>query len=165
MSSQAPQLSVGSTAGGLYVGLNERATQRVCSTADRLVSDYLAAHKAGHSITLDLTGCAWVDSTFAGWLIGLRKRLQRTAGGKLRLVGCSQDCQASFEKMRIAALFEFAAAELPEHVRQITCSGSDRPDSETLEIMAHAHEELAAVDEENRAVFAPVAELLRRQLE
>jgi len=165
MSSQAPQISVGSIAGGLYIGLNGRATQRVCSTADRLVSDYLAAHKAGPSITLDLTGCDWVDSTLAGWLVGLRKRLQRMAGGKLCLVGCSPRCQASFAKMRIAALFEFTAAQPPEHVRPVPCGGSDRPDRDTLEIMARAHEELAAIDEENRAVFAPVAELLRRQLE
>ena len=165
MSDQTPAIGVGSAAGGLYLAVNERATQRVCSTADRLVSDYLAAHKTEPSVTLDLTGCDWVDSTFAGWLIGLRKRLQRTAGGKLCLVGCSPRCQASFAKMRIAALFEFAAAQPPEHVRPVPCGGSDRPDRDTLEIMARAHEELAAIDEENRAVFAPIAELLRRQLE
>jgi anti-anti-sigma regulatory factor len=164
MSDQAPEIGVGSAAGGLYLAVNERATQRVCSTADRLVSDYLAAHKAGPSVTLDLTDCTWVDSTFAGWLVGLRKRLQRTAGGSLQLVGCSERCQASFEKMRIAALFEFAAAQPPEHVRQVPCTGGDRPDREALEMMARAHEELAAIDEENRAVFAPVVELLRRQL-
>jgi anti-anti-sigma regulatory factor len=165
MSDQAPEIGVGSAAGGLYLAVNERATQRVCSTADRLVSDYLATRKTNPNVTVDLTGCAWVDSTFAGWLIGLRERLQRTAGGSLHLVGCSQRCQASLEKMHIAGLFEFAAAEPPEHVRPVPCGGSDRPDRDMLEIMARAHEELAAIDEQNRAVFAPIAEHLRLQLE
>ncbi len=164
MSDQAPELGVGSAGGGLYLALNGRATQRVCTTADQVVSHYLAAHQAQPSITLDLTDCAWVDSTFAGWLVGLRERLKRTAGGKLCLVGCSPRCQASFAKMRIAALFEFTAAHPPEHVRPVPCGGSDRPGRDTLEIMVRAHEQLAAIDEENRAVFAPVAELLRRQL-
>ena len=165
MSSQAPQLYVGSVGGGFYVGLNSRATQRVCPTVDKLISDYLAAHPADPCVTFDLSDCPGVDSTFAGWLIGLRKRLQRVAGARLLLAGCSDRCRGSFEKMRIAALFEFVPAEQPTDVREVTCGGSDRPDRATMQLMAAAHEELAAIDSTNERVFTPVATLLRHQIE
>jgi len=165
MSIDGPQLYVGTVAGGFYVGLNGRATQRVCPTADKLVADYLAGQPTGPCITLDLTDCLWVDSTFAGWLIGLRKRLQRVAGARLLLAGCSERCRGSFDKMRISALFDFVPAEQPSDVTEVTCSGSDRPDKTTLQLMASAHEELAAVDEANQRIFTPVATLLRHQIE
>lgn len=165
MSNDGPQLHVGTVGGGFYIGLNGRATQRVCPTADRLVADYLAGQPADPCITLDLTDCLWVDSTFAGWLIGVHKRLQRVAGARLLLAGCSDRCRGSFDKMRIAALFEFVAAEPPADVTEVTCSGSDRPDKATLQLMASAHEELASVDETNQRVFTPVATLLRHQIE
>ena len=113
MGADSAEIVVGTAQGGLYIDLLGRATQRTCPTAQRLVNEYLGSHGAKPMIVLDLTGCDWIDSTFAGWLVGLSKRLERSAGGQLCLTGCSVGCRKSLARMQLADLFQFAAIAAP----------------------------------------------------
>ena len=80
MGADTPEIAVGTVDGGLYLGLLGRATQRTCPTADRLVNDYLASRPQKPLIVVDLGGCEWVDSTFAGWLVALCGDVQQMPG-------------------------------------------------------------------------------------
>lgn len=164
MQASAPEIVFGSSEGGLYLGFGGWATHRVCQTADRLVADYLAAHRDQPKVVLDLSDCGWVDSTFAGWLLGLRKRLGPHPDRGLLLSGCSDRCRDSLDKMHLGAMFEYVDVARPEEVGVVACEGSDTPDKETLELMAQAHQQLASLDGENQAVFGPIADMLQRQL-
>ena len=164
MQADMPEIVFGSSDGGLYVGFGGRATHRVCQTADRLIADYLAAHRDQPRIVLDLSDCAWVDSTFAGWLLGLRKRLGAHADRGLLLTGCSDRCRDSLDKMHLESMFEYVDVARPEEVGAVACEGTDKPDKETLELMAQAHQQLASLDGDNQAVFGPIADMLQRQL-
>jgi anti-anti-sigma regulatory factor len=164
MGADSPAMRVGYLNGGLYVHVNGRATQRLCPTLERLVQAHVEAQPQGVTITLDLDGCVWVDSTFAGWLLGVRRQLQ-SRGGSLWLANVSERCRASLLKMQLNELFEFTEAAAPSETSVVTCATGDRPDRETLEIMLHAHESLAAMGGENARVFAPVVAVLRKQLE
>lgn len=165
MGADSPSVALGSTGSGLYIGMNGRATQRTCPTVDRLVSDFLASQPATPEIAIDLTGCEWLDSTFAGWMAGLQKRLGRIAGGKLRISGCSDRCRASLDRMQLAGMFAQEAIPVPTELTQVPCITTDRPDREALRIMLQAHEELAAVSEANARIFGPIVEMIRKQLE
>ena len=83
MDADAPEIAVGTTRGGLYLGLRGHATQRTCPTANRLVDDYLASGPQPPTVVVDVAGCEWVDSTFAGWLLGLSGRIAPMANGAL----------------------------------------------------------------------------------
>jgi anti-anti-sigma regulatory factor len=164
MSADTPTIDLAATSDGLYIGVRGRATQRVCPTADQVAGNHLAACEHPPHITIDLAGCDWVDSSFAGWLLGLRKKLARRAG-HLRLANCSPRCRVSLERMRLAGLFECVESAAPESLSALACTTTDRPDAQALRVMLAAHEELAASNEQNARVFGPIADMLRRQLE
>jgi anti-anti-sigma regulatory factor len=164
MSSQTPVLTVGATATGIYLGVNGRATVAVCPMAERVVSDFLAAHPEGGQVSVDVGRCDWVDSTFAGWLLGLRRRLRGLANARLRLLGCSERCRTSLERMHLAALFEYDVGERPTDVAELPCAILDRPDEQALRLMLSAHEALAGLSPQNAEAFGPVVRMLRRQL-
>lgn len=160
MGADSPEIMVGQVDGGLYLGLLGRATRRVCPTVDRVVADVLAANP-GAPVTLDLTSCAWVDSTFAGWLLGLLRR----CGRGVRLAGCSERCRVSLERMQLRDFFEFCEVAAPADTAAVACPETDRPDPNQLKLMLAAHEQLASLGGSNARVFGPVVAALRAQLE
>lgn len=165
MGADTPEIAVGTVQGGLYLGLAGRATQRTCPTAGQLVGDYLSTHPPEPKIVIDLDGCGWVDSTFAGWLVGVNRRIEHLPGGQLCVAGCSDRCRKSLEKMHLARLFRFETIEAPAETRIVACVTSDHPTKEELELMLEAHESLAGLSEQNQRVFGPIAAMLRQQVE
>jgi anti-anti-sigma regulatory factor len=165
MGADSPEIAVGTVRGGLYVGLLGRATQRTCPTADHLVEDYLSSRPQPPVIVLDLAGCEWVDSTFAGWLLGLSKRMSRMPDGQMCVAGCGERCHASLGRMGLAELFQFEQIEPPAETQMIRCATSDQPDKEELKLMLAAHEALVQLGPENARVFAPIVATLRSQIE
>lgn len=162
MGSDAASIEVGTLEGALYIGVMGRATQRICPTATQVVNDYLTAHGTTISVVLDTTGCDWVDSTFAGCLVGLRKRLG--GGGKVKLAGCNQACRGSLARMKLDTLVEFVDVEPPANRQALTCVTGDRPTHDEIALMLEAHRELAGIDEDNAKVFGPIVTMLEEQL-
>jgi hypothetical protein len=165
MGADNPEIAIGVVEGGLYVGLQARATQRTCPTADKVVNDFLASRPEIPAITLDLTGCDWLDSTFAGWLVSLSKRISRYPNGQVVLAGCGKRCLASLEKMKLTDFCRFAELHVPEETQMVRCTTSDQPKKEELKLMLEAHEALAGISPENAQIFAPIAATLRSQIE
>jgi len=165
MGADSPEIAVGTVRGGLYVGLLERATQRTCPTANQLADDYLSSRPQPPIIVLDLSGCEWVDSTFAGWLLGLSKRMSRMPNGQMCVAGCGERCHTSLDRMGLADLFQFEEIEAPSETQMIRCTTSDQPDKEELKLMLAAHEALVQLGPENARIFAPIVATLRNQLE
>ena len=162
MGADQPTIAVGTSGSDLFVSVRGRATQRTCPTIEEVVTCYLSS--GGSRVTVELAGCDWVDSTFAGWLVSLHKRLRGARDGGLRLAGCSPRCRASLDKMHLCDLLSFAEQPPPAEMREVPCATTDRPDHECLRLMLKAHEELAELGEANRRVFGPIVAMLRRQL-
>lgn len=156
-------IAVGRAPDGLYLHLRGRTTQRVCSTAERLVDMYLATNPPRPDVTLDLDGAAWIDSTFGGWMISVFRRTSRSRG-RVVLANAAPRCIESLQRMAIDKLFTFRAAAAPADVAEIACPTDDRVDDATLALMAEAHERLAELSQENERTFGPIAALLRHQL-
>jgi anti-anti-sigma regulatory factor len=163
MGADTPEILVAVGDAGLYVAVGGRATQRTCPTVDRLVEEYLSAGGGGARIRLDVRGCEWIDSTFAGWLVRLSRRALRSGGG-LTLLGCSDRCRTSLDRMQIAGLLRFSDDPPPDGAQRVPCPTTDKPSRAELELMLAAHEELAGVSDANRRIFEPIAEALRAQL-
>lgn len=163
MGADSPEIQFGNSDGGLFISVLGRPTQRTCPTVSALVEDYLTTHEREAAITIDMLGAEWVDSTFAGWLAGLARRLDRDRG-RLVLTGCSQRCRKSLDRMNLGSLFQYETVSPPGELAAVRCTTSDRPDARTLKLMLAAHEHLAAASEQNAEVFAPIVTLLRRQL-
>ncbi len=161
MSADNPQVFVGAAASGVYYGVLGRATQRVVPTLARLSEDFLASKPAAPAICIDLNGATWIDSTFAGWLVGLQKRI----GNGLQLANCSERCRTSLERLQLNGRFALTELAPPAELRPVNCATSDRPDRAALELMLAAHEALAGVDAQNQRIFGPIVQVLRSQLQ
>jgi anti-anti-sigma regulatory factor len=165
MSADAPEIAVGAVAGGLYINLCGRATQRTCPSAEQIVSDYLSSRPEAPRVILDLDGCGWVDSTFAGWLVGVTKRMERHGEGLVTLAGCGDRCRESLDRMQLVPLCRFEQTTPPEETRTVTCTTGDRPSREDMKLMLEAHEALAGLSPANEQVFGPIASMLRAQID
>ncbi len=161
---ERPRFRTALVNGALYVDVQGRATQRVCPSIERLIDEVLKAESRPAKAVIDLRGAEWVDSTFAGWLVGLYRRLDR-AGIRLSLTGCSDRCVASLRKMCLHRVFSFEFFELPADAPVVVCQADAHTDSGTLQLMLRAHEELMGVSEQNASSFDAVARMLRHQLE
>jgi hypothetical protein len=125
----------------------------------------MGAHRQDPLVVIDLAGCDWVDSTFAGWLVGLNKLVQRAPGGCVTLSGCSDRCRGSLERMQLTGLLHFETADPPTETRAVACTTSDQPSKDEFKLMLQAHEQLASLSAENQRVFGPIAAALRTQAE
>lgn len=163
MSVEKPEIQFGRLGDTLYVDVQGRPTQRVAPTVARVVDDYLSAHSETAVCTIDLAGADWIDSTFAGCLIGIYKRLAQR-GGQLRLNHCANDCRKSLAKMHLHNFAEFTEVPAPRSLQTLRCATGDRPTPDEIRLMLAAHEELAAIDEHNERIFGPVVNMLRQQL-
>lgn len=156
-------IDVGAQGNGLYVRVNGRATQRTAPTVNKIITDFLSAHAEAPTLTIDLYGAEFIDSTFAGWMVSVRRRALKQ-GGRMTLVGCGARCLTSLAKMQLSTMFEYLPEAPAPELRPIQCHSSDRPNREALTLMLTAHEELAAINAQNAEVFGPVADVLKRQI-
>lgn len=159
-----PRINVGQVEGALYLNVNARGTQRVCPTAAMITTEYLRANPERPRVIVDLEGADWVDSTFAGWLASLKKKIARQ-NGALTLIRCSPRCRETFDRMQLGGFFVFADAAPPGEIQCVHCAAHERPDEATTRLMLQAHEELAAVSPENERIFGPIVQALREQLQ
>lgn len=146
----------------LYVAVCGDATHRISLTVEYLVCEFLATEPAQPEMVLDLEGCAWIDSTFAGWMIKLRKRLAAVRGQVL-VSRCPKAARDSLEVMGLARLFDFRDVPAPAKTSQIDCS-DEHLDADTIAFMLEAHQGLADLNPDNKRRFTPITESLRREL-
>lgn len=157
-----PRIAYATLGAQLYILCDGSATHRVSLAADQLVTEFLTTNPAAPVVLLDLNGCSWVDSTFAGWMIRLRQRVTR-GNGRVVVANCSAACLSSLGVMGLCSLFEFCNVTPPPKLERVACP-EEGADAETLKFMLAAHEHLADVSPENRRVFARIAGELRREL-
>lgn len=146
----------------LFIAFEGHATHQASLAAEHIVAGFLDAQSQPPMIILDLAGCAWVDSTFSGWMIRLR---QRTGArhGEVVISHCPPACLSSLTTMGLTALFHFAELERPPDLCSLLCE----PEAVTpasIEFMLEAHESLASTSPANQRVFGRIAEQLRREL-
>lgn len=155
----------GSFGDGLYLAIDGEATRHTSQAAERLVSDYLTANRNSANIVLDLGSASYVDSTFAGWMLKLRRQMGALPSASLCLSGCSDRCRQALDNLHVTSLIQRTDVPKPDKTTKMSCSSGDLPERALLELMAAAHEELASLDEQNRQVFGPIAEALRKGLQ
>jgi anti-anti-sigma factor len=147
----------------LYLAFEGAASHRVSLAIEHLAADFLDHHPSKPEVVLDLAACSFLDSTFAGWMIMLQKRVKQ-AGGRVVVSRSSEPCRSNLPMLGLTSLFEFAAVPPPGPTERMACD-DDATDAEAIEVMLHAHEDLAAVNADNERVFTPIADTLRRELQ
>lgn len=161
MSAAAGQLRVCQTSTVLTFQVIGRATMALSMPLRRVSEQALARGIA--CLHIDLRHCQYIDSTFVGTLLGLR----RTAGARANfvLVCPSASCQHVFDTMGLGAFFSVLhCEELPDHVwEELDITTDDRV---CLKFnVCESHQELVNVGGRTAAPFRAVAETMQRELD
>ncbi len=117
------------------------------------------------SVRVDLSRCVYVDSTFLGTLLSMKRSVGRLAQGSFALVAPATECWQLMQRMKLDRVFpvESAIPAEPAAWTELDCPSPDADDFEAKVITAH--QELANVEGPCGAVFRPVADRLTKEHE
>lgn len=106
------------------------------------------------SVYVDLSGCTGMDSTFMGLLVGNAQGFSE-AGGRLAVVKPNELCLRLLLQLGVDEVVTVVAdAEVPS-AEYIDIDGSGAVDMRArTELVREAHENLASLNDENRAKFS-----------
>jgi hypothetical protein len=150
------------TDGLLYLAFPDGASHQAARGAFEIVRGFLRECQGTPLVALDLDGCGWVDSTFAGWLIRLHRQLT-PRGGCILLAQCPAGCWASLEIMGLSALFLTRAVPRPAERHTYDCP-DEGADPATIRFVLGLHAGLAKLNDANQRTFAPLVAQLRQEL-
>ncbi|MFP4052571.1 MAG: SpoIIE family protein phosphatase [Phycisphaerae bacterium] len=157
-------LLMGSDDDGTFVSLIGRANWTSCPAFHDVC---LAEIRLQHPLTLDLTVCSYLDSTFLGTIQELVERADRQ-DVSIRLQGVRSEVRHLFEELGMEGVLSHLQPDsrpLPDQMEPLAVpepSGEELLDSE-LRIL-NAHEALASLSEENRREFGTLIDRLRQEL-
>ncbi len=104
-----------------------------------------AVEAGATSICVDLRNCSYMDSTFLGTLLTLRKLLANRCHNELILVTPSEACARILQQMGLLDVLAIQAIETDPHVDWSELV-TDTPDAGTFKrTITQAHEELASL--------------------
>jgi anti-anti-sigma regulatory factor len=142
-----------------------RATFECSAPVRNLVHNI--APEGVRQVTLDLSACTGMDSTFMGVLAMIALRV-RSLGAKVEVIGCSDANQYLLNGLGLKALFLYREADVPvaegeeNWVSTDDVSASAREKAETV---LEAHETLIEADTANRGKFGTVVKMVRDDLD
>ncbi len=114
------------------------------------------------AVFVDLSECAYMDSTFIGLLVAVDRRLRRSSGGRLHILRPSRQCRDLLGQLGLQEILLIepeGRPALPEMVELEKPAA--RP---AAEFVLRAHEELMETSEEARKKFALLRDELERKL-
>jgi anti-sigma B factor antagonist len=115
-------------------------------------------------VRVDLRHCTYLDSTFLGTLLFLRRQLQQKCCGNLVLVSPSAECCQLLHQIGVAELFMRDQCDEDECGWQDLCG--DRSDAHAFNrTVVEAHQELANLGGSAGAAFQAVAKGLTEDWE
>lgn len=141
------------TSGSLYVHrLSDGIVFRVEGRATRPLSQPLrrvaeqCLQSGAKTIRLDLRACTFMDSTFLGTLLLLRRAVQDRAAGNLALIDPSSECVRLLGQMGVADLFPSVKPEPAGQATWVELVASDEDAQACKQHVLQSHRELAALE-------------------
>ena len=156
-------LSVGRTADGYCLRLHGRCTMNESPAAHAFVERSL--REGAQSVYVDVSDCAYLDSTFLGSLLDLHRRHGKEKPAKFSLLATEEARAKLFQPTHLHKVFNFADAA-PGSIEawvDLPCLPARTPGDLARHVM-ECHQRLAEVDGPSRASFAAVAQQLEREL-
>ena len=164
ISTQQANMMLGQSDGGVFVKIAGPATMTLSAGFTALCDECRSRYQ--RPIFVDLSGCDWLDSTFAGCLVGQTVKARNADGPGFSLVRPSDTCCNVLTNMGLAPLLLAdlpPAPPAPESFSQVTTQTFSA--ERVTETVIDAHEHLADVSQTNREVFGRVADTFRADLE
>lgn len=144
-----------------FIGIRGRGTYK---QSESFYEAARASLQAGQSLTLDLSACEYLDSTFLGMIHEILD--EAGAGGlEAHLQGVHPEVRKTFDELSMTLVTRNIAEQaspLPAKMQPLTTANGD-PRNRHDQIL-RAHEILASLSEENRERFREVVKSLRSEI-
>jgi anti-anti-sigma factor len=121
--------------------------------------------RGANIVRVDLRGCTFMDSTFVGTLLNLKRAVHRCQDGDFALVSPSAQCVKLFQQMGLEGFFPAVPGEeaMQSSWAELTCEPRD--DYAFKCNVVEAHQELASMGGRTGEIFRPVARCLAQEME
>lgn len=134
-------------------------------------------------VVIDLTEASFLDSTNLGLIARIAERARKLGRGPVTIISPNDDVNRILESVRFDRIFRIidspqnprtsrtppASGEAPTmqagREEELASSTGDRSEKDQLKMILRAHRTLIDLDEENRAEFQDVVDLLEAQKE
>src|SRR4051794_22787763 len=134
--------------------VEDRATMAQSPALRRCAEQNLAS--GARVVHVDLRHCTYLDSTFLGTLLCLKRDMDRRGQGEFALVSPSPQCSRLFQQMGVVEIFPVVTAdELPPGAWADLSGGADDVNALKGNVM-QAHQELARLPGAAGAAFQGV---------
>ena len=176
-------LRVARTDEGCCVRVEGRGTMKESPAVQEFVTRTLTAAAAATpdaarpaaAVTIDLSACDYLDSTFLGCLLGLHKQFGKKAAGQAAGKGDAPPFAVAAPPDRVAKLFGPTRLDRLIHPRsELPCAAGEwvpldipPPASDKRDLAQHVlecHRRLAEVEGPQQAAFIRIAEQLEREV-
>lgn len=150
-------LHAATVSGTTWVAIRGRATW---THGPSLQETCVEALDAGRTLIVDLSGCESLDSTVLGTLYGVARRGETR--GSLHLQNVPESVKRLFAELSLTPVLNaitLQSTPLSASLEPLPAKG----DRAAQSLLLHAHEILAAINDENAAQFGPVVEALRSE--
>lgn len=157
--------------GAIRVGRNENlviqvvgsGTMRESATVAAFAEHCLAA--GATRVRVDLSRCVYLDSTFLGTLLSVKRSIGRLSEGSFALLAPTAECRELLQRMKLDQVFPIEDARLaePSDWTNLPCQAPEGDRFETNVITAH--QELANVEGPCGAAFRALADSLTKEFE
>jgi hypothetical protein len=158
------RLKVGRTAdGGYRMRVEGRGTMRESRAAHEFVMRCLP--ETDHHVTVDLSGCEYLDSTFQGCLLDLQKQFGRGAASRFAVANPSPACLKLLGMAHVDRFLNIVTA-CPDVVGEDVVIPPEAMDSPQMaRHIMECHKHLADLGGPQHAAFRKIAEQMSRELE
>jgi anti-anti-sigma regulatory factor len=160
MSASPPSLSIGRSDGRYVMRVAGRGTWKESVCAQQLAAQCLDG--AATSLVIDLSECDYLDSTFLGCLVEMRRRFNGTATPRVEVIAEPVKRAQLFGHSRVDTILKFTnvPAEMPGEWAKVPISDS----SDTARHIMDCHRALAELGSPDHAKFTKIADHLAREI-
>lgn len=157
-----PRMQVAESAEAIVVRIDGPATMAIGPNFSALCEHYRDDRR--RPILVDLSGCEWLDSTFAGCLLSQSVRSRGDQAASFTLVAASPGCRDALDKLGVTQLLLDENATLPSHITFEPVTPETFSPDRVAQTIVDAHDRLADVSEANQRTFGTLAAAFRADL-
>ena len=155
-------LKVARTPTGYCIRIEGRGTMKESPCAGQFASRSFEAE--GATVVVDLAACEYLDSTFLGCLVEMKKRAGRTAPERFAVSAPAEKAKKLLGPTRLDVVLR-PTEEPPQVVGEyVTLAAADPAGADVMRHVMECHRLLAELGGPQQAAFAAIADNIEREL-
>lgn len=155
-------LKVGRTSTGYCVYVEGHGTLHESHALDEFA--HIAAGSGPYTLTLDLSNCDYLDSTFLGCIVSFQRH-SAAAAPAFAIVNPSDRCRKLFKDLRLESILTILQDARPQVTELETIPTESRNPQEIAQHIMQCHRRLAEIESPKQAVFAKIADQFEKELQ